>query len=253
MIYQPLSVWLFSFISLSLFITLLSLCLTLFFLSTSVSPEEAQSDFQGGICWPSVINKDLERQLQFLAGGWGLGAPRQQRRVRKPQPDLQMHFNTHQWLSGSCTSPQILTGKHTLDLPQTDSCQRGSMAKQHSLCVFFSLCLVQIMVPSPWAGVYILCLMWIISLPSLHRKVQWLSKKQNDTVKLGLQCANYSLSLFHLLSFTLSFSVACSTSNLAERVMTGWFYSALMVLGCSNGPHEYLSTAFISTVTIHVD
>lgn len=176
MIYQPLSVWLFSIISLSLFITLLSLCLSLFFLSMSVSPEKAQSDFQGGICWPSVINKDLERQLQFLAGGWGLRASRQQRRVRTPQPDLQMHFNTHQWFSGSCTTLQILTGKHTLDLPQTDSCQRGSMAKQHSLYVFFSLCLVQIMVPSPWAGVYILCLMWIISLPSLHRKVQWLSK-----------------------------------------------------------------------------
>lgn len=31
------------------------------------------------------------------------------------------HFNTHQWLSGSCTSPQIWTWKHTLGVPQTDS------------------------------------------------------------------------------------------------------------------------------------
>lgn len=28
------------------------------------SPYKAQSDFQGDVCWPSVINKDLELQLQ---------------------------------------------------------------------------------------------------------------------------------------------------------------------------------------------
>lgn len=76
-IYQPLSTW--HHISLWVCFTLLSLCFTLFFLSVSVSPVEAQSDFQGGVCWPSVVNKDLERQLQLLAGGWGLVAPREQR------------------------------------------------------------------------------------------------------------------------------------------------------------------------------
>lgn len=46
--------------------------------------------------------------------------------------------------------------------------------------------------------------MWIINLPSLHRNIEdsAIVESKYDTVKQGFQCANYSLSLFHLLSFT---------------------------------------------------
>lgn len=77
MIYQPLSPRLLSFISLSLCITLLSLVFPLPYSSLFCSPYKAQSDFQGGVSWPSVVNKDLERQLQSwlvdaeAPGHWG--------------------------------------------------------------------------------------------------------------------------------------------------------------------------------------
>lgn len=60
MIYQPLSL-LYQAVTLhhspvTIFHSLLPLC---------ISPSyEVQSDFQGGVCWPSVVNKDLERQPQ---------------------------------------------------------------------------------------------------------------------------------------------------------------------------------------------
>jgi len=111
------------FISLSL-----SLCLSLRLFSTIGSslschsplplcvhsPYNTQSDFQGGVCWPSVANKELERQPQSWLvlmlrpqgnGGW------EQQRVHRAGPDLRVHFNTRQWLSGSCISPQTSTRK----------------------------------------------------------------------------------------------------------------------------------------------
>lgn len=56
----------------------------------------------------------------------------------------------------------------------------------------------------PWVRVYILYLMWIISLPSLHKNIKGSASVESkyNTVEQDLKLfANYSLSFFHLLSF----------------------------------------------------
>lgn len=106
-----LSPRLFSFISLSLCITLLSPAFPLSYSSLFCSPYKAHSDFQGGVSWPSVVNKDLERQPQsWLVDAEAPGALGKQQRALKAPPDLQVHLSTRQWLSGSCIAPQISAG-----------------------------------------------------------------------------------------------------------------------------------------------
>lgn len=78
-----------------------------------------------------VISKAVFAGLLLLIKSWSssssLGwwlrprAMRERQCARKDRPDLRVRFNTHQWLLDSCTSPQISTGKDTLDAP-TDSC-----------------------------------------------------------------------------------------------------------------------------------